>query len=87
MSRGMAMSGMAAEIVLIDRDARRAEEQVNDLRDAEVFSHTTRIFIGDFSDRCSADVTIIAAGISQSGQQSRLEGLRDTGAIVHGATA
>ena len=31
------MSGMAAEIVLIDRDWRRAEGHVNDLRDAEVF--------------------------------------------------
>jgi L-lactate dehydrogenase len=78
------MSGMAAEIVLIDRDSHRAEGHVNDLRDAEVFSHTTRILFGDFSDCCSADVTIITAGISQSGQKSRLEGLRDTGAILHG---
>jgi L-lactate dehydrogenase len=31
------MSGMAAEIVLIDRDSRRAEGPVNDLPDAEVF--------------------------------------------------
>ena len=29
-------SGMAAEIVLIDRDRRRAEDHVQDLRDAEV---------------------------------------------------
>jgi hypothetical protein len=78
------MSGMAAEIVLIDRDSRRAEGHVNDLRDAEVFSHTTRIFVGDFSDCCSADVTIVTAGVSQSGQKSRMEGLRDTGAILHG---
>jgi L-lactate dehydrogenase len=78
------MSGMAAEIVLIDRDSRRAEGHVNDLRDAEAFSYTTRVFRGEFSDCCSADVTIITAGISQSGQKSRLEGLRDTGAILHG---
>ena len=78
------MSGMAAEIVLIDRNSRRAEGHVNDLRDAEVFSHTTGIFVGDFSDCCSADVTVITAGVSQSGQKSRMEGLRDTGAILHG---
>ena len=76
------MSGMAAEIVLIDRDSRRAEGHVSDLRDAEVFSHNTRIFVGDFSDCCSADVTIITAGVGQSGQKSRMEGLRDTGAIL-----
>lgn len=78
------MSGMASEIVLIDRDERRAEGQVNDLRDAEAFSHSTRILVGDFSDCCSADVTIITAGVSQSGQRSRMEGLRDTGATLHG---
>jgi L-lactate dehydrogenase len=78
------MSRMAAEIVLIDRDSRRAEGHVNDLRDAEVFSHSTRIFAGDFSDCCPADVTIVTAGVSQSGQKSRMEGLRETGAIVHG---
>jgi 2-polyprenyl-6-methoxyphenol hydroxylase-like FAD-dependent oxidoreductase len=64
------MSGMAAEIVLIDRDPRRAEGQVNDLRDAEVFSHTTRVFAGDFSDCRSADITVITAGVSQAGQRS-----------------
>src|ERR1700676_2590038 len=67
-----------------DRERRCTEGHVNDLRDAEVFSHTTRIFSGDFSDCCSAEVTIITAGVSQSGQKSRMEGLRETGAILHG---
>jgi L-lactate dehydrogenase len=77
------MSGIAAEIVLIDRDARRAEGQVNDLRDAEVFSHTTRVFVGDFSDCRSADITVIMAGVSQAGQRSRIQSLSETGTIVH----
>src|SRR5215469_4278440 len=81
------MSGMAAEIALIGRDLRRAEGQVNDLRDAEVFSHTTCVFVGDFPDCCSADVTVVTAGVSQSGQKSRAEGLRETGAILHGLVA
>jgi len=78
------MSGMAAEIVLIDRDPRRAQGQVNDLRDAEVFSHATRIVVGDLSDCCFADVIVVAAGVSQRGQKSRSEGLQDTGRILHG---
>jgi L-lactate dehydrogenase len=78
------MSGMATEIVLIDRERRRAEGHVSDLRDTEVFSHTTRISVGDFSDCCSADVTVITAGVSQAGQKSRVQGLRETGTIVHG---
>jgi lactate/malate dehydrogenase, NAD binding domain len=64
-------------LVFLDRDSRRAEGHLNDLGDAEVFFHTTRIFSGDFSDCCSADVTIITAGVSQSGQKSRMEGLSE----------
>jgi L-lactate dehydrogenase len=78
------MSGMAAEIVVIGRNSRRAEGQVNDLGDAEVVPHTTRIFVDDFSDCRSADVAIITAGVSQSGQESRVEGLRETGVVLHG---
>ena len=78
------MSGVSAEIVLIDRDPRRAEGHVNDLRDAEVFFPTTRTFVGDFSDCCSADITIITAGVGQAAGRSREDGMRETGAIVHG---
>ena len=78
------LSGAAAEIVLIDRDERRADGHVQDLRDAEVFSHTTRIVAGQFDDCCSADVIIITAGVSQSGQRSRLESMNETAAILKG---
>jgi L-lactate dehydrogenase len=76
------LSGTAAEIVLINRDNRRADGHVQDLRDAEVFSHTTRVVAGQFDDCCSADVIIIAAGVSQSGQRSRLDSLNETAAIL-----
>jgi L-lactate dehydrogenase len=78
------MSGLTAEVVLIDRDRRRAEGHVHDLRDAEVFGHNTRIFAGEFGDCCSADVTILTTGLSQAGLKSRLDGLKETAAIVHG---
>src|SRR5262249_61730626 len=50
------ISGTATEIVLIDRDRRRAEGHVHDLRDAEVFSHTTRVVAGGICGCCSAAV-------------------------------
>ena len=77
------MSGITTEVVLIDRDLRRAEGHVHDLRDAEVFSQNTRISAGEFGDCCSADVTIITAGVSQAGMKSRLDGLKETANIVH----
>src|ERR1700688_892011 len=78
------LSGTPAEIVLIDRDERRADGHVQDLRDAELLSHTTRVVAGQFDDCCSADVIIITAGASQSGRRSRLENLNETAAIVKG---
>ena len=78
------MSGVAAEIILIDRDRRRAEGHLHDLRDAEVFSHNIRVSVGEFSDCCSADVTIITTGVSQAGMKSRLDGLHQTADIVRG---
>jgi L-lactate dehydrogenase len=78
------LSRTPAEIVLIDRDERRADGHVQDLRDAEVFSHTTRVVNGQFDDCCSADVIIITAGASQSGRRSRLENLNETATIVKG---
>jgi len=78
------VSEIAAEIVLIGRDRQRTEGHVHDLRDAEVFSARTRIFAGDLGDCCSADITIITAGVSQSGATSRLDGMKETAAILRG---
>ncbi len=78
------LSGTAAEIVLIDRNERRAHGHVQDLRDAEVFSKTTRVVAGRFDDCCSADVIIITAGVSQSGQSSRLDSMNETAGILKG---
>lgn len=78
------MSGMAAEIVLIGRNQRRAEGHVHDLRDAAVFSHRTRVVAGEIGDCCSADITILTVGVSQSGAKSRLEGMKETAAILKG---
>src|SRR5215472_3116134 len=78
------MSGTPAEIVLVDRDRRRAEGHVHDLRDAEGFTCSGRITVGDFCDCCSADVTIITTGASQAGLKSRLDGLKETAPIVKG---
>lgn len=78
------MSGTPAEIVLIDRDRRRAEGHAHDLLDAEAFTCSGRILVGDFCDCCSADVTIITTGVSQVGLKSRLDGLKETAPIIRG---
>lgn len=78
------ISGTAAEVVLINRDQRRAEGHVPRFAGRGRFSHHTRVFAGEFGDCCSADVTIITTGVSQAGRKSRLDGLKETAAILKG---
>lgn len=77
------ISGTVAEIVLVDKDTARAEGQVYDLRDAALFSHTTRVRAGDYSDCCDVDVIIVTAGVSQApGMTSRLDDLKQSAGIL-----
>jgi len=48
------------------------------------FLYTTRVVAGQFDDCRSADVIIITAGVSQSGERSRLDSLNETAAILKG---
>ena len=78
------ISGVAAEIVLIDRDHERAKGHVLDLKDAELFSHTARVLAGDFSDCATADVIILTAGVGHRPGAPRLEYLKENASIVKG---
>jgi malate/lactate dehydrogenase len=58
------LSGVSAQIVLINRNKALARAHVDDLLDAGVFSHTSQIFVGEFSDCRNADIIVITAGAS-----------------------
>jgi L-lactate dehydrogenase len=77
-------AGIPVEVVLINRDKRRAEGHLQDLRDAAVFSRNTRVLAGDFGECCSAEVTIITAGVGQAEMKSRLDNLGESAAILRG---
>lgn len=67
------LSGLAAEIVLIDAKHAKAEGEAMDLNHAVPFTHPTRIWAGDYSDCSGAAVTVLAAGVGQKPGQSRLD--------------
>ncbi len=69
-------SGLASEIVLIDKDRKKAEGEVMDLNHAVPLTHPTRIFLGDYSDCSGAPITIIAAGAAQKPGENRLRLVR-----------
>src|SRR5579864_2274685 len=67
------LSGLAAEIVLIDASRSKAEGEAMDLNHAVPFAHPTRIWAGDYEDCAGAVITVIAAGANQKpGGETRL---------------
>ena len=56
------LSGLAAEIVLVDADPRRAEGEAMDLAHAVPFSKPVRIWAGSSDDCAGAAITVIAGG-------------------------
>lgn len=67
------LSGLAAEIVLIDVNHAKAEGEAMDLSHAEPFSHATNIWAGDYADCAGAAVTVVTAGTAQKPGETRLD--------------
>ena len=66
-------SGLAAEIVLIDRDTVRAEGEAMDLNHAVPLATSTRIWAGTYQDVAGAAITVITAGSAQKPGETRLD--------------
>ncbi|KAF0110492.1 MAG: L-lactate dehydrogenase [Chloroflexi bacterium] len=66
-------SGLAGEIVLIDRSHTRAEGEAMDLNHAVPLATSTRIWAGTYADIAGAAVTVVTAGTSQKPGETRLD--------------
>ncbi|MGI9101818.1 MAG: L-lactate dehydrogenase [Terriglobales bacterium] len=75
------LSGLAAEIVLIDANRTKAEGEQMDLNHAEPFAHPTKIWAGDYADCEGAVITVIAAGANQKPGETRLDLVKKNAAI------
>jgi L-lactate dehydrogenase len=75
------LSGLAAEIVLVNRDREHAEGEAMDLTHAVPFAYPTRVWAGDYDDCGGAAITVLTAGAPQGGADSRLDLVRQNGAI------
>ena len=56
------LSGLAPDIVLINRDRNKAEGEAEDIRHAEPWSHTTLLRAGGFEDCATAKVIVVTVG-------------------------
>jgi L-lactate dehydrogenase len=75
------LSGLVAEIVLIDANRARAEGEAMDLNHAVPFAPPARIWAGDYDDCAGAAVTVIAAGSNQRPGETRLDLVKRNAAI------
>ncbi len=67
------LSGLAAEIVIIDANGAKAEGEAMDLAHSAPFAHATRVRAGDYADCAGAVVTVVTAGANQKPGESRLD--------------
>jgi len=83
-SYALAQSGLADEIVLIDKNEDFARGQVLDLVHGQPFFPTVKIRQGSSNDYSDANLIVITAGASMKPGESRLDLLKRNAAIVGG---
>ena len=77
----MVMRGVGREIVLVDKDRRRAEAEADDIFHAIPFAHPLRIWAGDYPDLVGSRAVILAAGVGLRPGETRLQLLERNAAI------
>ena len=75
------LSGLAPDIVLINRDRNKAEGEAEDISHAEPWSHTTLVRAGGFEDGAGAKVTVVTVGAGLKPGETRLDLLKKNAAI------
>ncbi len=76
------MSGIAREIVLVDRDMERAEGEAMDLQHAVPLTRPVRIWAGDYKDAAQSAIVVIAAGVGGNPGETRLDLLNRNVVVV-----
>ena len=75
------LRGLASEIILIDKNVRRAEGESMDLMHGQSFYETITVRAGSYRDLSSAQLVIITAGVAQKPGESRLDLLNKNAAV------
>src|SRR5688572_19509235 len=75
------MSGIGREIVLVDKNAARAQAEADDLYHAVPFASPMEIIAGDYAALAGCRVVIMAAGVNQKPGETRLQLLERNSAV------
>ncbi|WLD10414.1 L-lactate dehydrogenase [Planctellipticum variicoloris] len=77
----LVMQGVGREVVLVDRNACRADAEADDLFHAVPFSHPLTVRSGDYDALADSRVVIISAGVNQQPGETRLQLLERNAAV------
>jgi L-lactate dehydrogenase len=71
----LVMRGIGREVVLVDRDARRAQAEADDILHGVPFARPLTVTAGGYEALAGCRVVIIAAGVGQKPGETRLQPL------------
>ncbi|HVU15067.1 MAG TPA: L-lactate dehydrogenase [Phototrophicaceae bacterium] len=77
----LVMRGVGREIVMVDKNTKRAEAEADDIQHAVPFAHPMEIYAGDYPDLEGCRVVIMAAGVNQKPGETRMELLSRNAAV------
>jgi L-lactate dehydrogenase len=77
----LVMRGVGREIVLTDKNEKRAQAEADDLFHAVPFAHPLQVRAGGYADLASSQVVILSAGVGQRPGETRLQLLSRNAAI------
>lgn len=69
----MAVRDIAAEIVMIDINERKAKAEAMDIGQGTCFTAPCRIYAGKYADAAGSDIVVITSGVGRKPGQSRLD--------------
>jgi len=77
----MVMRGVGRQIVLVDKNTKRAQAEADDILHAVPFAHPLQVTAGDYADLAGSRVVILAAGVAQRPGETRLHLLGRNAAV------
>lgn len=77
----LVMAGVGSEIVLVDKNKKRALAEAADILHAVPFAHAIQVRAGDYADLANSRVVIMAAGVGQKPGETRLQLLERNAAV------
>ena len=78
------ISGLFSELLLIDVNEKRARGEAEDISHGIPFNSPVDIYAGNYDDVADAGIIIIAAGVSQKGDETRIDLLQRNAKVFSG---